>query len=402
MSQPVSQVKRCFMATITERTSKDGTVSYRTEVRIAKKGATVYRETRSFAKRKLAEQWAAKLEAEMAEPGKLEEVISGKSKNNTLTLSELIDRYVSIVYPLKPWGRSKTATLLQIQKSDIGQKVATRITAKDIIHHCRNWGAGPATVNQHYIYIRGVFGVARELLGCDVSFEEVEIAQRTMSKVGIVSKSDSRERRPEIEELDRVVSRAYRQRKKWEALANTRGLNRDDLIPMDKVILFAMFSGRRQAEICSISRKDTDYERHRVLIRQMKHPTKKDKNDVWCYVPDEAWAILMTMPKKDGDDRWFPYFSRTLGDRLRQLLKDTGQWNADDAENNLRFHDLRHECISWLFERDGWQGERWDIARVASVSGHQSWNMLQRYTRMDRLEPYNKWAEWEWLTKVLG
>ncbi|MBN9403835.1 MAG: tyrosine-type recombinase/integrase [Burkholderiales bacterium] len=39
-------------------------------------------------------------------------------------------------------------------------------------------------------------------------------------------------------------------------------------------------------------------------------------------------------------------------------------------------HDLRHECISWLFERG------WNIPHVATVSGHRSWASLKRYTQI--------------------
>jgi site-specific recombinase XerD len=44
--------------------------------------------------------------------------------------------------------------------------------------------------------------------------------------------------------------------------------------------------------------------------------------------------------------------------------------------DGLRFHDLRHEGISRLFER-GMQ-----IQQVALVSGHRSWSMLKRYTNL--------------------
>jgi integrase len=47
-----------------------------------------------------------------------------------------------------------------------------------------------------------------------------------------------------------------------------------------------------------------------------------------------------------------------------------------DKELRLRFHDLRHEAISRLFEMD------WDIPEVAAVSGHRDWGQLKRYTNL--------------------
>jgi integrase len=43
---------------------------------------------------------------------------------------------------------------------------------------------------------------------------------------------------------------------------------------------------------------------------------------------------------------------------------------------DLRFHDLRHEAISRLFERG------LNIAEVSAISGHKELRMLQRYTHL--------------------
>lgn len=43
---------------------------------------------------------------------------------------------------------------------------------------------------------------------------------------------------------------------------------------------------------------------------------------------------------------------------------------------DLRFHDLRHEGISRLFEQ-GYQ-----IQEVSMVSGHRDWGSLKRYTNL--------------------
>ncbi|WP_458789127.1 site-specific integrase [Dyella jiangningensis] len=45
--------------------------------------------------------------------------------------------------------------------------------------------------------------------------------------------------------------------------------------------------------------------------------------------------------------------------------------------NDLRFHDLRHEATSRLFERG------LGIMEVASMTGHKSLSMLKRYTHVD-------------------
>lgn len=47
---------------------------------------------------------------------------------------------------------------------------------------------------------------------------------------------------------------------------------------------------------------------------------------------------------------------------------------------NLRFHDLRHESVSRLFEKG------LNSMEVASVSGHRTMNMLKRYTHLRATE----------------
>lgn len=55
---------------------------------------------------------------------------------------------------------------------------------------------------------------------------------------------------------------------------------------------------------------------------------------------------------------------------------------------DLRFHDLRHEGISRLFEMGR------TIPQVAAVSGHRSWTSLKRYTHIRQSK--DKYENWKW------
>jgi integrase len=393
------------MATFRVWSNRDGSISCAGEIRIKRGSKIVFRQTETFRRksereaRKLAERWAANRESELERPGVLDELIRQRDQpDESVTVRELIERYREAVFPLRPWSRSKEDTLRQIQSSEFGDLDAGRVISSDIIDHCRAWAerSSPATAMQHYIYIRGVWSVAKDLLRVAVDYSQVDAAHNVMTKLGIISKSARRERRPSVAEMTDIVRLAYERRMRQR----DRNVQRADLIPMDKVLVFAMFSGRRQDEIGRITRSGTDYERRRVLVPDMKHPTKKRGNDVWCAVPDRAWRVLMSMPDS-GDDCWFPFFPRTLGDRFRQLLKEAGHYDSDPDADNLRFHDLRHECASCLFELNGYHGQVWDVPRVADVTGHRDWGSLQRYTQIAQTEPYDKWQGWEWAERVL-
>jgi integrase len=83
--------------------------------------------------------------------------------------------------------------------------------------------------------------------------------------------------------------------------------------------------------------------------------------------------------------RVFPYTTDAVSaafTRACQLL------NIED----LHFHDLRHDGISRLFE----MGKT--IPQAASVSGHKSWQSLQRYTHLRQTG--DKYSGWKWLDVV--
>jgi integrase len=154
---------------------------------------------------------------------------------------------------------------------------------------------------------------------------------------------------------------------------------------MLKVAGFAIFSTRRQEEICRIRWDDLDESRQAVLVRDMKNPGDKIGNNVWCHLPDEAWAIVKSMPRVC--DEIFPYNSESVSASWSRACERAGV-------KDLHFHDLRHDGVSRLFEMS------WDIPRVASVSGHRDWNSLRRYTHLNgKGDPY---AEWVWLPKILA
>jgi integrase len=199
-------------------------------------------------------------------------------------------------------------------------------------------------------------------------------ARKVLRKLGMVSKSKERNRRPTLEELDKLMAHFFEMQERRKAQ-----------IDMPKVIAFALFSTRRQEEITRIRWDDLDDSRQAVLVRDMKNPGQKIGNDVWCHLPDEAWAILQSMPKVEREI--FPYNAKSVSASFTRACPMLGI-------EDLHFHDLRHEGVSRLFEMD------WDIPRVSSVSGHRDWNSLRRYTHMrGRGEIYKSWA---YLERVLS
>lgn len=358
------------MGNITKRKRKDGTLAYKAQVRIRRNGVIVHSETETFSREALANAWIKKRETELAVPGALE-----LAKIPDPTLGEIIGQYLTDM--IAKVGRTKGFTLRAIAASELGEKKASTITSQVITEYAQQrikGGANPATVKNDLTLLGGVFSVAQPAWGYRLSLQSLEDAKAVCFRLGYIRRAKERTRRPTLDELDRLMESFVddARRRAW-------------VTPMLKIVPFAIFSTRRQEEIIKIRWDDVDEENHRVLVREMKHPRRKATNDVWCKLTDEAWAILMSMPRMD--ERIFPYTTDAISAQFTRAC----QWLGIE---DLHFHDLRHEGVSRLFEMD------WQVHRVAEVSGHQDWNSLRRYTHLNGVG--DKYADWKWLPVAIA
>ncbi len=149
------------------------------------------------------------------------------------------------------------------------------------------------------------------------------------------------------------------------------------------IVGFALFSTRRQEEITRITWDGLDQTHSRVFIADMKHPGDKAGNDVWCDLPAPAMEIAKALPRVD--ERVFPYTTETISASFTRACKVL-------QIEDLRFHDLRHEGVTRLFEMGN------TIPQVAAVSGHRSWSSLQRYSHIK--QSGDKYEHWTSLDKL--
>jgi integrase len=190
-------------------------------------------------------------------------------------------------------------------------------------------------------------------------------ARTVLRHMGAVAASDMRDRRPTEKELRKI--RDY-------CLGSKRLRT-----PIWEMILFAIATAMRLGEITRIRWEDVDEVKRMVVIRDRKHPTKKQGNDgkipllvgpavVLGEVVDPLEIMRKLSPLKCG--RVFPYSSGTTTSKFIYI--------CDKLKiNDLHFHDFRHDAVSRLFE----YGFR--IEQVALVSGHKDWKHLKRYTNIN-------------------
>ncbi|WAX26350.1 integrase [Ralstonia phage p2110] len=361
------------MGTITKRTRKDGSIGYTAQIRLMRDGKPAHTESKTFDRRAAAETWMKKRETELSEPGALAALSAPDP-----SLGEIIERFLDEVAERRGLGRTQEGTLRAIAKSDLGQCKGSIITSATLVDYARDRIATdcvlPQTVNSDMSLLGTVFDLARPAWGYQLDPSAIADARKVCRHMGLTERPEERDRRPTRDELDRLMQHFH------EAIRR-----RAYVTPLVKIAPFAIFSCRRQEEIVKLRWDDINAEEQSILVRDMKHPTKKKGNDVLCYLPDRAWRLLHSMPQIE--ERIFPYTT----DAVSATFERACTWLGIE---DLRFHDLRREGVSHLFETG------LDIPQVTRVSAHKNWNVLRRYTRLKGTGDI--YDGWKWLDIAIG
>lgn len=352
------------MGSITPRKRKGGGTSWLAQIVIKRGGSIVHRENKTHASKREAAGWLARREAEIEAQGH-------EKPEHGPTLAAVIEKYCTD--NAKPFGKTKQHVLDTAKAMPIGSLQCGKISSVEIVEFAkqikaRGDGVQPQTVQSYLSHLSGVFTIARPAWGYPLDAKAMEDAQLVARKLGLASDSRERTRRPTLEELERILDRfaAMHARRPYTA-------------PMVEVVLFALFSTRRQDEIARMTWADLEADHSRTLVRDMKHPGDKIGNDTWCELPPEALAVAMRQPRQGP--LVFPYTASAVSAAFTRCAAFLG---IDD----LHFHDLRHEGTSRLFEMG------WTIPQVASVTGHRSWQSLKRYSHIKQRG--DKYLGWRW------
>jgi integrase len=360
------------VGSVTERKSKSGGPStWCAQIRRKQGKKVVFSLSQTFEREAAARTWMKKKEKELDKPGALERAIAGAKSPPKPTLDAAIDRQVR--ESARELKKTKAQVLRSIRDDEIASMACEDIRSEHLVAFAKRLLDGerePSTVGNYMSHLSGLFSIARPAWGYQLDAQAMADAMTVCKRLGYIAKSNQRDRRPTLEELDRLMTYFL---DAWQ--------RRPSSIPMHRVTAFAIFSMRRQAEICRLKWVDLGIDR--TMVRRMKHPGSAVGKDTKTLITPEARAVALAMPA--GDDRIFPFNPDSVSTAFTRACKEL-------EIEDLHFHDLRHDGISWLSERNiGTQ-------IVKAHSGHRTSASLDRYTNIEKIG--DKYAGWQWLPIV--
>lgn len=300
-------------------------------------------------------------------------MVSSATPINGATIGDLIRLHRSDYKELgRALGRSKQFTLEKLEVT-LGHLRRDDLTRERLIAFAKTRkkeGAAPVTIGMDFSYLRTVILHAAALHGIEVSVEQIGLARAALNMVGLIGKAKERDRRPTEDEIERIT-------------AYLDG-NQRQVIPVGRIIRFAISTAMRIEEICRSTWEGLDSAKHLILVRDRKHPREKQGNHqsvpLVALTGFDALAIIDEQASSTGRrGRIFPYSSRSAGSAFRRACRAL---NIVD----LHFHDLRHEATSRLFEAG------LTIPEVSMITGHKDWKMLRRYLHLKPEEVARKGA----------
>jgi integrase len=318
------------MATIVQR----GAV-WRAQVR--KTGCKTLSAT--FSKKVMAERWVREREAELEQ---------GRFVKEDPDFGVLIQRYIDEILPLKPMQRSHVATMRGLKRQVIGNKVS-EIDANWMLAYAKGQTIAPSTLAQKFTFLGLVLRTADTFWGVRPNWDEWNRGRKGLTAMGLIGRSIERDRRVSDDEIEQVLD------------------SMQSSLPMDDLIAFAVDSAMRLSEVTRIQWVDLNVANKTVVIRDRKHPKKKRGNHQTVPLLGRAFDIAKQQMKWKPEI--FPYDPNSISAAWHRATIRAGF-------EDLRWHDLRHEGISRLFERG------YGVEQVAIVSGHTDWRMLRRYTHL--------------------
>jgi len=265
--------------------------------------------SKTFSTKVLAEQWARSIENQIDRG-----IFVDRTEAERTTLAELLDRYLKEITPTKKGARQESYRLEAIKK-ELGHLIVGSIQGKHIAAYRDkrlSEGKSSGTVLRELCDLSHLFNVAIKDWGFPLVTNPAQFIRRP-------NKSKGRNRRLTTSEIQQLLNALH----ETEEVAN--------------IVQLAIETGMRRSELlkmewCNIDLKD----------RIAWLPDTKNGECRTVPLSSKAVCLLEEIPRTTGT------VFKTKPDSVSQAFhRACKRAKLED----LRFHDLRHEATSRLFEK---------------------------------------------------
>lgn len=318
------------MASIEHR----GNRQWRAKVR--RKGYPVVSET--FTSKSAAEAWARGIESDMDRTN-----IIGRIEGDRVTLVEALDRYEREVTPRKKGAKVEKYRIEMWRRDPLSEKTLASIRSSDLAawrDRKLDEGFSASKIRNDLNLVSHLFNIAAAEWG----YEGLPNPMKTVRKPSL---PQGRDRRLGVEEEALLFATCRKSRAVW----------------LEPIIVIALETGMRLGEIMSLQWERIDLEKQTAHLPDTKNSSPRN-----VPLSKKAVATLEKLPHSI-DGRVFPTATESVKSAFSRIVSKA-------KIKDLRFHDLRHEATSRLFEKG------LDMMEVASITGHKTLSMLRRYTHL--------------------
>jgi integrase len=312
-------------------------------------------ETKSgFDSKPKAQEWALEREKSITKG-----VHASVTDAETMTLSDALDRYSRGVTPQKKGEKQEKNRIAAWKKSSLASRPLSSIRGMDIAEWRDKRLAdkkSPTTIRNDLAVLSHLFTVAAKEWG-------LETLSNPVQKIKLPAAGRARDRRLDVAknsdgktEQDRLLAACEARPVKW-------------LAPL---VRLAVATAMRQGELLALQWENIDEEKQFARLVDTKNGEARD-------VPLSTAAIAaledMKPPVPEGVTR-LPLRGPVFDANTDQVVYEFKMARKAAGIAGLRFHDLRHEATSRLFEMG------LNPMEAASVTGHKTLQMLKRYTHL--------------------
>ena len=315
--------------------------SYQWQAQVRKRGYPL--QTKTFETKAAAETWARATEYEMDQG-----LFVSRAEAESTTLGELLNRYLSEITPSKKGAGPESSRIRALLKHPLSKRFVATIRGVDIARYRdeRLKKVCPGTAKRDLVVLSHLFEVVRKEWGIFVHnpVRDIKLPAHGKARTRRLLSGDN----DNDSEESRLLNACRQARNPY-------------LLP---IVQLALETAMRQGELVNLRWEHINTKLCTALL-----PDTKNGESRTVPLSSTAIRVLLSLPRSLHGEV-FP--GLTTEAVKRAYIRAVHRAGIED----LRFHDLRHEATTRLFEKG------LNIMEVASITGHKDLRMLRRYTHL--------------------